>query len=322
MPLNPEVAELLRQSSGRMRPHQQPSAQAARAANLLRQRPPGPQVQSVEDIEIPGPAGVRLPARIYEAAGDSLGVLVYFHGGGWVLGNLDTHDGIARSLANAGRCKVVSVAYRVSPEYRFPTAADDAHTAAQWAADQFPDAPVAVGGDSAGGNLAAAACLLARARGGPLVAFQWLMYPITDCRFDTASYVENAVGYNLQAEEMRWYWTQYLGDLTLGEDPLASPLRAADLASLPPAIVMTAEFDPLRDEGNAYAQRLREAGVPVFHHCYAGLVHSFLTVGPPVAAAQVAYRDIGRALAAGFRHAHAHGARAVADHPFRNLSPE
>ncbi|WP_251330735.1 alpha/beta hydrolase [Haloplanus pelagicus] len=249
---------------------------------LVSETPPDDDL-TVRDLSIPGPGTdpeTPLPIRTYSPPGEDHPVLVYFHGGGWVRGDLDTHDGLCRLLAERVECTVVSVDYRRAPEHRFPAAVHDAYAATAWAAEHAgivggdPDR-VAVGGDSAGGNLAAAVTLLARERGGPDVAHQVLLYPATDHAFDTDSYAENAEGYLLSRASMRWYWNRYLGDALDGANPYASPLQAPELGGLPSATVITAGYDPLRDEGAAYADRLRAAGVPVTHKNYPEMVHVF-----------------------------------------------
>jgi acetyl esterase len=228
---------------------------------------------------------------------------VYFHGGGWVLGNLDTHNGQCRNLAQGAGCVVVAVDYREAPEHRFPAAAEDAYAAAKWVSDNAATLGVdasklAVGGESAGGNLAAVVCLMARDRGGPAIAQQWLAYPVLDHAFDTPSYREHTSGTGLERASMEWFWGHYLGPDGDGSNVYASPLRAERFAGLPPAIVFTSEFDVLRDEGNAYAERLQRDGVPVELRCVAGVNHAFL--GMPVDAAERAFDEIGRLLRAGF----------------------
>jgi len=241
---------------------------------------------TVRDLSIPGPDGPATPlaVRTYtppaQARDDGLPVLVYVHGGGWVRGDLDTHDGLCRLLAEAADCVVVSVDYRRAPEHPFPTPVHDVYAATEWAAAYAgivggDGDRIAVGGDSAGGNLAAAVTLLARERDGPEISHQVLLYPVTDYAFDTDSYAENAEGYLLSRASMRWYWARYLDDEVDGANPYASPLRAPDLSGLPSATVVTAGYDPLRDEGAAYADRLREAGVSVTHANYPGMVHVF-----------------------------------------------
>jgi acetyl esterase len=291
-----------------------PDSLRAAYGPLLAQRAVEP-VASVVDRAIPGPAG-EIPIRVYtpeeapeETPGERgpLPVLVYYHGGGFVICDLDTHDSICRALANAARCAVVSVDYRLAPEHRFPAGPEDCYAAACWVAEQassagFDASRLAVAGDSAGGNLAAVVSLLARDRGGPRIAHQLLIYPVTDCAFDTPSYRENAEGYLLTREMMRWFWHHYLGRESDAANPLASPLRAEKLGGLPPATVLTAEFDPLRDEGEAYAARLREAGVPVEATRYEGVFHGFFgmtdVLEPAVQAVSQAANALRRAFAA------------------------
>jgi acetyl esterase len=261
---------------------------------------------TVRNLSIPGSSDdpeTSLGVRAYTPPGEGHPVLVYFHGGGWVRGDLDTHDGLCRLLAEAADCVILSVDYRRAPEHRFPTAVHDAYAATAWGAeyaDVIGGDPerVAVGGDSAGGNLAAAVTLLARERDGPAIDHQVLLYPVTDHAFDTDSYAENASGYLLSRASMRWYWERYLGDDVDGANPYASPLRARDLSGLPSATVITAGYDPLRDEGAAYADRLREAGVPVTHENYPGMVHVFASF-PDLERA----RDARRRIAVGLNEA-------------------
>jgi acetyl esterase len=225
-------------------------------------------VESVEDR-----VADRVPVRIYRPAGSRPGVLVYFHGGGWVVGSLESHDRLCRTLAARSGVAVVAVDYRLAPEHRYPAAVEDAWAATRWAAAHFE--PVVVGGDSAGGHLAAVVALRARDRGLPL-ALQVLLYPVTDHACDTPSYREHASGTNLTAATMRWFWQQFLAHGEQGAEPEASPLRASDLTGVAPALVVTAEHDPLRDEGEAYAQRLVDAGVPTTLTRYEGQIHGFI----------------------------------------------
>ena len=234
----------------------------------------------VEDRTVPGPAGA-IPVRVYTPHGTgALPLLVYFHGGGWVIGNLDTHDGVCRELAHGAECVVMSVDYRLAPEHKFPAAAEDCYAAVAWAgahAGEIGADPtrIAVGGDSAGGNLTCVAALMARDKGGPRLCFQLPIYPATSHALDMPSYRENATGYLLETEAMVWFWGHYLPTHADGEHVYASPLRAKDLRGLPPAFVITAEFDPLRDEGEAYAKRLQEAGVPTRLRRFDGMIHGF-----------------------------------------------
>jgi acetyl esterase len=263
-------------------------------------------VARVENRGIPGPAG-EIPIRVYTPEGTGpFPVLVYVHGGGWVICGLDSHDPPCRALANAVPCLVVSVDYRLAPEHKFPAAADDAYAATRWVAEHAAELGgdprrVAVGGDSAGGNLAAVVALMARERGGPRLVHQLLVYPVTDAGLDTASYRENGDGYFLTRDTMAWFWGHYLRSRADVEDPHASPLRARDLAGLPPALVITAEYDPLRDEGEAYAARLRAAGVPVRTTRYPGMIHGFFGMLATFDQARTAIDESASALRAAFR---------------------
>ena len=231
-----------------------------------------------------------LPVRIYRPDADAgdLPALIYYHGGGHVIGNLDTHDAVARNLCNGAGCVVVSVDYRLAPEHKFPAAAEDAFAAVQWCAAHGPEIGIdsrrmAVGGDSAGGNLAAVAALMARDAGGPAIRLQVLVYPVTDYACDTQSYRTYADGYGmLDARSMRWFRDHYLGGEADRLDWRAAPLRAADLSGLPPALVLTAQCDVLHDEGEAYARRLQSAGVEVDHRDCEGMIHGFFTMAPMV----------------------------------------
>ncbi len=261
----------------------------------------GEPVHQIDDRTIPGPGG-ELPVRVYRPGEDRpLPLLVWFHGGGWTIGSLDTHDNTCRSLANGVGCVVVSVDYRLAPEHKFPAAVEDALAAMQWVADHGADvggdpARLAVGGDSAGGNLAAVVSLLARDAGTPDLAFQLLVYPVTDHELESASRRENATGYFLELESMRWFYNQYLNDENDSADWRFSPVRAAALTGLPPAFVLTAEFDPLRDQGELYARRLEAAGVPVELRRYDGVVHGFFGMREFIEPAQQAFDDVTKAL--------------------------
>jgi acetyl esterase len=270
---------------------------AASAATL--QGPPVP-VAAAADRTIPGPAG-DLRVRVYTPHGEPpFPIVVWFHGGGWVVGTLDTFDTICRALAAAVPAVVVAVDYRLAPEHRFPAAVEDSYAATMWASRNAAELRgaqhrLAVAGDSAGGNLAAVVALGARDRGGPAIGFQLLVYPITDVGMDTASYREKADGYYLTAAGMRWYWDHYLGGAD-GTSPDASPLRAAFFGGLPPALVITAEHDPLRDEGEAYAARLRAAGVPAAVSRYPGMVHGFFRWRAVTPAADACMQEAAAAL--------------------------
>jgi acetyl esterase len=242
-----------------------------------------PVVGSITDATVAG----SIPVRIYRPqASGSLPTIVYLHGGGFVIGDLDTHEGVCRLLCNDVGAVVISVDYRLAPEHRFPAAVEDAYAAVRWVAEHIADyggdrGRLAVGGDSAGGNLAAVSAQLAHADGLSLAA-QLLIYPNVDLLGDYASRKENADGYFLTLADMRWFAEHYIGMseddprvAELARDPRLSPLQADSLEGLAPAVVVTAEFDPLRDEGNAYAQALEKAGVRVEHREFAGLIHGF-----------------------------------------------
>jgi acetyl esterase len=314
MPLDPVAAQVIAMLSTTFPEVGVTVDDAAEARRILAAAPAAPgdptPVARVENRTIPGAGGAEVPVRIYwpagtdgtgspggagtdsaagtdgaetDGAGGSLPLVAFFHGGGWVLCGLDSHDETCRQLANGTGAIVMSVDYRLAPEHRFPTAAEDAYAATRWLAANGAGlggdpARLAVAGDSAGGNLAAAVALMARDRGGPALVFQLLIYPVLDHASDTASHKENATGYFLTADAMRWFWAQYLGPDGDGADPYVSPLRAADLTGLPPAHVVTAEFDPLRDEGEAYAALLTAAGVPAESRRYDGAFHGFFSM--------------------------------------------
>lgn len=239
---------------------------------------------AVADRSITGPHGA-IPIRVYTPGGDGpFPALVYFHGGGWVLGDIEMVDGLARALANGAGCIVVSVQYRLAPEHRFPIPFDDAYAATTWVvanAEQLAiDAHrVAVSGDSAGGNLAAAVCLAARDRSGPRLACQLLIYPAVDCNFDRPSFAAYGEGYFLTTVAMQWFWGHYLATPNDATHPYAAPLRAAHLRDLPPAVIVIAGYDPLGDEGLLYAQRLENDGNRVQVLRYDGMLHGFMVIG-------------------------------------------
>jgi len=254
-------------------------------------------VGAVRDDTVSGPAGP-IAVRTYEptvAAPDA--VLLWFHGGGWVTGDLDTHDQLCRQLCNDTGVTVVSVDYRLAPEAKFPAAADDCLAAYEWALGRF--GVVMVGGDSAGGNLAAVVALDARDRGLRAPAAQVLVYPVTDYEFESPAMVDNARGYFLEAEGMRWFYECYARDASDAADPRFSPLRAADHSGLPTAVVVTAEYDPLRDQGAAYADALRAAGVPVEYLCAEGIIHGYFGMHALMPTAQAPWDAVVAAVRAG-----------------------
>ncbi len=261
--------------------------------------PAGPDLESVRDIVIPSRAG-GMPARVYSPSSSAPGLVVYYHGGGWVVGTLDGWDASVRNLAVASGCDVVSVDYRLAPEHVFPAAADDAYDALVWAASAGGLAggrPVVVAGDSAGGNLAAVSALQARDSGGPATVLQVLVYPVVDCDLDRLSYRKyDGEELILNRRDMIWFWDRYLPDPAARVNPYASPLHASSLTGLPPAYVVTAEHDPLRDEGFAYADRLRAARVPVEHRHYGSQIHAFFTFTGVLDDADKAVADVGSAI--------------------------
>lgn len=268
--------------------------------------PETPPLEKVEDLSFPGPAG-DVPLRLYRPQGaeDPAPLLVFFHGGGWVFGDMDTHDHVCRALAHEATCLILSVDYRLSPPDKFPAAVEDCVAATAWAhahaADLGADpARIAVGGDSAGGNLAAVVAQQARDAGAPPLVFQLLIYPATDFTADAESLRENAEGYLLTRAAIEWCRDTYLRGPQDRTDPRASPLLAADHSGLPDALVVTAEYDPLRDEGNAYAAALADAGVGVTYREYEGMVHGFMRMGALVDRANEAIEDSARTLRIAF----------------------
>ena len=266
----------------------------------------GPQepMARVEDRAVPGPAQP-IPVRVYRpVVGDDLPVLMYFHGGGFVICNLDSHDRECRNLAKASGCVVVSVDYRLAPEHPFPAAADDAYAATRYVAEHAGEFGVdarriAVGGDSAGGNLATVVALMARERGGPALRFQLLIYPTTDWTDDTSPSIrEYGNDHFLTVDAMHWFADQYLPRVEDRRSPYASPMFVEDLRGLPPAMVMTAECDPIRDQGEAYARKLQAAGVPVDLRRYDGMIHPFVSLGGIIDSGRVALDDAGAAVRA------------------------
>ena len=266
-------------------------------------------VAETRELTMPGGDGRILSLRLYRSIGTDaatrLPALIFFHGGGWVVGDLESYDTMCRHIANAAGCAVVAVDYRLAPEHKFPAAVEDCLAAAEWVAENgavlgIDDARLAVGGDSAGGNLAAVVSLLARDNGHPRLRSQILLYPAVDFGMKHDSHHRFAEGHLLTLATMRWFAEQYLGNAEDVADWRASPLRAPDLAGLPPAYLLTAGYDPLCDEGIAYARRLEESGIPVEHCHIADQIHGFLLMGKIIRAAGPALDAIARSLKATF----------------------
>ncbi|NHN46209.1 alpha/beta hydrolase [Halostella sp. JP-L12] len=305
--LDPQVEEYLHDLSDRgLPPLYRLSLEEARETYRDLCVPDGPPepVADASERSIPGGDGdVRI--RSYEPTGDGPHPAVaFFHGGGWILGGLETHDALCRALANESGCVVTAVDYRLAPEHPFPAGLEDCYAAVRWLDDNAEtvgaDADgLAVCGDSAGATLAAGVSLLARDRGGPDIDYQALAYPVTDHAFGTDSYTENAQGYFLTREDMKRFWNGYLRSEHDGSHPYASPLRAESLRGLPPSLVATCGFDPLRDEGRAFADRLEAASVPTRQRHYDDMIHGFLTMlaDPELDRAREAIGEVGDELA-------------------------
>jgi acetyl esterase len=306
MPLDPQVTLLLDTIASLNLPelHTLTAAQGRAMARMQRESlPPGPDAET-RDVLIPGPAG-DVSARVYRPLGtDSkvLPVLMWFHGGGFVIGSVHESDSDCRRLAVDAGIVVVSVEYRLAPEHPFPAGPNDCYAATAWvsahAAELGIDASrLAVGGDSAGGNLATVVALMARERGGPPIAFQLLVYPVTDLvSMETPSHHANAAGYYLTRDSMIWFRAAYTPDPSERERGLVSPLHAKDLGGLPPALVITAEFDPLRDEGEIYADKLRAAGVSVTKTRHDGMIHGFFSMNAFLEGGKRAMKEATNAL--------------------------
>lgn len=291
MPLLPENAHALEMLDEMgIRPLHELSWKAARAqSNLLSAaNPPGPAVASARDVAVPTADGAEITVRLLVPEGEVRGVITYFHGGGWVIGNIDGYDTLARKLATMTGWAVANVEYRLAPEHQYPTAVDDATTAFEWVAANSADivaghgaptpVPLVLAGDSAGGNLAAVVARRMRDRGGPRAALQVLVYPVTDADVDAPSYLDTENQLLLSRDTMIWFWDHYAPDSDRRVEPDASPLQAADLRGLPPALVITVEYDPLRDEGEAYAARLDGAAVPTELVRLPGQMHAFFSI--------------------------------------------
>lgn len=301
MTLDPQIAGLIETLDSGFPPvHTMTGAQARAAIRSRFVANPQPEhVASVTDHQVPVDNG-RIDVRVYRPeASEPLPLLVYAHGGGFVFCDLDSHDGLCRNVANLIPAVVVSVAYRLAPEHRWPTGAEDLYAATRWAVDHAADfgadpSRVVVGGDSAGGNLAAVTTLMARDRGGPDLAAQLLLYPVIAADFDTDSYRMFGEGFYNPRPALQWYWDQYVPQVEDRQNPYASPLHG-DVSGLPPAVVVLAGHDPLRDEGIAYADALEAAGVPVSRRPFDGGIHGFMTM-PMLDIAHQARREASRAL--------------------------
>lgn len=302
MPLNPSYEDMLDQLAALGGPSLAdiPVEMGRQMFRAMQGGAPEVEVAAVADITAGG-----VPARVYRPHGEGpFPVAMMFHGGGWVIGDLDTADCQSREVCRGAEVVVVSVDYRLAPEHPFPAAAQDCYSATKWAAshaDEYDGDPtrLAVVGDSAGGNLAAVIAQMARDRGGPSIAFQLLVYPVTDgVNFDRASYRDNADGYLLTAESMQWFWNHYAPAPDDRRNPYASPLLASDLSALPAALVMTAEYDPLRDEGEAYGHALAAAGVDAEVIRYDGFIHGFFAHSQTIDAVRGAMSDACAALRA------------------------
>jgi acetyl esterase len=286
MPLRDEITAFLTEmAASGVKPIEESSPEEVRAlvADLKELYGTGPEMARVEEHTVRGADGGSFPVRVLVPEGSPRGVFIYYHGGGWVIGAIEEFDTLARKLAARTGCAVVLVDYRLAPEYRYPTAADDAYAVLEWVAGRVDDiagaeVPIIVGGDSAGGNLSAVTAQRSRDRGGPAVAVQALVYPVTDADVDNASYRADENQLMLTRDGMVWFWDHYAPDQARRKEIDASPLQAEDLSGLPPAVVILAEYDVLRDEGQAYADRLQDAGVPVEVHVHPGQMHGFFTL--------------------------------------------
>ncbi|GER91313.1 alpha/beta hydrolase [Dictyobacter vulcani] len=313
MPLDPQVTVYLREIAAINAAEPVPELSLAQQRllseqNAIEQAGEPETVALITDRVITGPGG-DISLRIYTPEGiGPFPVLLYFHPGGWVFGSIKGSDPVCRALARQTPCIVVSVDYRLAPEHKFPAAPEDCYAATKWVAEhahEFNGDPqhIAVGGDSAGGNLTAAVTLMARDHGGPELCFQVIIYGETDYyEPGTTSYTTYADGYGLARDEMIWFWDQYLVHKENSHHPYASPLRATDLSKLPPALIITAEYDPVRDEAEHYAQRLQASGVPVQLSRYPGMIHSFFRMFTVFDQSKVALREVTAALAIAFAH--------------------
>ena len=318
MPLAPEYAAMLAEAAAAGAPPMTQLSPAEARAMYQAMRPANPElaVAAVQDIAIPGPEG-EIKARVYTPEGSGPHpVLMNFHGGGWVIGDLETADGVSRDFCRTADCVVVSIDYRLAPEHPYPAAAEDCIAATLWASKNMAslggNGKLAVTGESAGGNLAAVACQALVSSDSPDaspgaeaetadICFQLLAYPVVDHDLSRASYAENGEGHLLETDTMRWFWDHYCPDTARRDEPVACPLQAKSLAGQPPAMVVTAEFDPLRDEGKAYADALTAAGVQASYHCADGLIHDFFGTAAVLPCSRPAFESACAALKNAFR---------------------
>jgi acetyl esterase len=308
MALHPQAQALLKlvEDSG-LPPLNELAPEDARvqAATLIDLVGPGPRLARVENFEIPTSAG-SIGARRYSPE-DPAGTVLWIHGGGWVICDLESHDAMCRLLAVESGAEVIAIDYRLAPEHPFPAPLEDSWDALRWVAEQASAGPLVVGGDSAGGNMAAVCALRARDRGAPDLALQVLVYPVTNCDLTTPSNAEHGSLPDtfLTTDEMRYFWHHYIADPGARNNPAASPLQAEDHAGLAPAVIVTAEYDPLRDDGFAYVEALRAAGVPVAHHHYDDVVHAFFSLPNLLERGNEAIAQVGSAVRAAVARASA-----------------
>lgn len=304
MALDPQAKAVLEKmaAAGGASMHTMTPVEARQVYRSMRNREVSEEVGSVNDERIPGPLG-DIPIRIYKPVhnhNSKLPILVYYHGGGWVIGDLDTHDSVCRTLTNEAECIVVSVDYRLGPEHKFPAAVEDSFAALEWVAEHAESfggdrERIAVGGDSAGGNLATVVSIMAKEKQAPNIVFQLLIYPSTGVG-QTKSYEENGEGLFLTKDLMKWFRKHYMNSPSDAKNPYFSPYLYEDVSGLPPALIMTAEYDPLRDDGKAYADKLKAAGVEVEYVDYPGMIHGFVTLANVIDKGQQALKDAAEAL--------------------------
>ncbi|MEO8374249.1 MAG: alpha/beta hydrolase [Sphingomonas bacterium] len=298
MPIDPDIQAMLEQFSaaGLPKPGETPAAEMRAAfAGVVKMMPPGPEMARVEDYKVPTPDG-DVPVRIYVPKAPPRALMLHIHGGGWTLGDIESSDASSRTYAERLRCAVLSVEYRLAPEHPFPAAVDDCLAALNWTAANAArllgqELPLIVGGDSAGGNLSAVMCLLARDAQGPEIAAQLLINPATDADIEAPAFSAFESPF-VTHDEMRWFYEQYVPKGEARHDPRMAPIRAASLAGLPPAFVLTCEYDLLRAEGEAYGSLLAQAGVATMIKRYPGATHSFLVQSPALARSQEAFADL------------------------------